>query len=60
MKLAKEVQKKGLTDINQLIDIQFGKLRTPERKRLRKETKTYVNGHAKVPECRNFQKEFEI
>lgn len=60
MKLEKEVQIKGLTDINQLIDIQFGKLGTTERKRFRKETKIYVNGHAKVPECRNSQKVFEM
>ena len=47
----------GLTNIDKLMDSQFGKPGTPERERFREEARTYVNGHAKTAECRNSQKE---
>ena len=46
----------GLTNIDKLMDSQFGKLGTPERERFREEARIYVNGHAKTEECRNSQK----
>lgn len=57
MKTKKEILKgNGLTNIDKLMDSQFGKLGTPERERFRKEARIYVNGHAKTEECRNSQK----
>lgn len=45
------------TNIDELMDTQFGKPATPERERFREKTRTYVNGHAKTAECRTSQKE---
>ncbi len=57
MKLEKEILKEnGLTNIDELMDVQFGKLGTPERERFREEARIYVNGHAKTAECKNSQK----
>ncbi|WP_294589912.1 hypothetical protein [uncultured Phocaeicola sp.] len=57
MKTKKEILKgNGLTNIDKLMDSQFGKLGTPERERFREEARIYVNGHAKTEECRNSQK----
>ena len=57
MKTKKEILKgNGLTNIDKLMDSQFGKLGTPERERFREEARIYVNGHAKTAECRNSQK----
>lgn len=57
MNTEKEILKEnGLTNIDELMDSQFGKLGTPERERFREEARTYVNGHAKIAECRNSQK----
>lgn len=57
MKLEKEILKEnGLTNIGELMDVQFGKLGTPERERFREEARIYVNGHAKTAECKNSQK----
>lgn len=53
----KEILKEnGLTNIDELMDVQFGKPGTPERERFREEARTYVNGHTKTAECRNSQK----
>ena len=57
MKLEKEILKENdLTNIDKLMDSQFGKPGTPERERFRGEARTYVNGHTKTAECRNSQK----
>lgn len=57
MNIEKEILKgNNLTNIDELMDSQFGKLGTPERERFREEARTYVNGHAKTEECRNSQK----
>ena len=57
MKTKKEILKgNGLTNIDKLMDSQFGKLGTPDRERFREEARIYVNGHAKTEECRNSQK----
>lgn len=57
MKTKKEIlEGNGLTNIDKLMDSQFGKLGTPERERFREEARIYVNGHAKTEECRNSQK----
>ena len=57
MKTEKEILKEnGLTNIDELIDSQFGKLGTSERERFREEARIYVNGHTKTAECRNSQK----
>ena len=57
MKTKKEILKEiGLTNIDELMDVQFGKPGTPERERFREEARTYVNGHTKTAECRNSQK----
>lgn len=57
MKAEKETLKENvLIDIDEFMDVQFGKPRTPERERFREEARTYVNGHAKTAECRNSQK----
>ena len=57
MKTKKEILKgNGLTNIDKIMDSQFGKLGTPERERFREEARIYVNGHAKTEECRNSQK----
>ena len=57
MNTEKEILKgNNLTNIDKLMDSQFGKLRTPERERFREEARIYVNGHAKTEECRNSQK----
>ncbi len=57
MKTEKEILKEnGLTNIDELMDVQFGKLGTPERERFREEARIYVNGHAKTAECKNSQK----
>lgn len=57
MKTEKEILKEnGLTNIDELMDVQFGKPGTSERERFREEARTYVNGHAKTAECRNSQK----
>lgn len=60
MKLEKEILKEnGLTNIDELMDVQFGKLGTPERERFREEARIYVNGHAKTAECRNSKRKRE-
>ena len=52
MKTEKEILKEnGLTNIDRLLDSQFGKPGTPERERFREEARIYVNGHAKITEC---------
>lgn len=57
MNAEKEILKENeLTNINELMDVQFGKPGTPERERFREEARIYVNGHAKTEECRNSQK----
>lgn len=57
MKTEKKILKEnGLTNIDDFMDVQFGKLGTPERERFREEARIYVNGHAKTEECRNSQK----
>ena len=57
MKTEKEILKEnGLTNIDDFMDVQFGKPGTLERERFREEARTYVNGHAKTAECRNSQK----
>lgn len=58
MKLEKKeiLKENGLTNIGELMDVQFGKLGTPERERFREEARIYVNGHAKTAECKNSQK----
>lgn len=57
MKTEKEILKEnGLTNIDRLLDSQFGKPGTPERERFREEACIYVNGHTKTAECRNSQK----
>lgn len=54
MKAEKETLKENvLIDIDEFMDVQFGKPGTPERERFREEARTYVNGHAKTAECRN-------
>lgn len=45
-----------LIDIDEFMDVQFGKPGTSERERFREEACTYVNGHAKTAGCRNSQK----
>ena len=55
----KILKENGLTNIDELIDSQFGKLGTSERERFREEASIYVNGHAKTEECRNSQKKRE-
>lgn len=45
-----------LIDLDEFMDVQFGKPGTPERERFREEARIYVNGHAKTAECRNSQK----
>ena len=47
----------GLTNIDDFMDVQFGKPGTPERERFREEARIYVNGHAKTAECRTSPKE---
>ena len=57
MKLEKEILKgNGLTNIDELMDSQFGKPGTSERERFREKARIYVNAHAKTEECRNSQK----
>ncbi len=57
MNTEKEILKgNNLTNIDKLMDVQFGKPETPEREKFREEARTYVNGHAKTAECRNSQK----
>ena len=57
MKTEKEILKEnGLTNIDDFMDVQFGKAGTPERERFREEASIYVNGHAKTEECKNSQK----
>ncbi|RHA74920.1 hypothetical protein [Phocaeicola coprophilus] len=57
MKTEKEILKEnGLTNIDDFMDVQFGKAGTPERERFREEARIYVNGHAKTEECKNSQK----
>lgn len=48
-----------LIDLDEFMDVQFGKPGTPERERFREEARIYVNGHAKTEECRNSQKKRE-
>ncbi|WP_278582802.1 hypothetical protein [Coprobacter fastidiosus] len=58
MKTEKEILKEnGLTNIDDFMDVQFGKPGTPERERFREEARIYVNGHAKTAECRTSPKE---
>ena len=52
----KILKENGLTNIDELIDSQFGKLGTPEREKFREEARTYVYEHIKTAECRNSQK----
>lgn len=48
MKAEKETLKENvLINIDEFMDVQFGKPGTPERERFREEARTYVNGHAK-------------
>lgn len=57
MNTEKEILKENeLTNIDELMDSQFGKPGTPERERFREEARTYVNGYAQTAECRNSQK----
>lgn len=57
MKTEKEILKEnGLTNIEDFMDVQFGKPGTPERERFHEEARTYVNEHAKTAECKNPQK----
>lgn len=57
MKTEKEILKEnGLTNIDRLLDSQFGKPGTPACERFREEARIYVNGHTKTAECRNSQK----
>lgn len=57
MNTEKEILKgNDLTNIDELMDSQFGKPGTSERDRFREEARTYVNGHTKTAECRNSQK----
>lgn len=57
MKTEKEILKEnGLTNVDELMDVQFGKPGTSERERFREEARTYVNEHTKTTECRNSQK----
>lgn len=57
MKTEREILKEnGLTNIDDFMDVQFGKAGTPERERFREEARIYVNGHAKTEECKNSQK----
>lgn len=57
MKTEKEILKEnGLTNIDDFMDVQFGKPGTPERERFREEARIYVNGHAQTTECKNSQK----
>lgn len=53
----KILKENGLTNIDELIDSQFGKLGTSERERFREEARTYVNGHANTAECKISPKE---
>lgn len=53
------LKENGLTNIDELMDSQFGKLGIPERERFREEARTYVNGHAKTAERRTSQKEWK-
>lgn len=46
-----------LIDLDEFMDVQFGKPGTSERERFREEARTYVNGHVKTAECRTSQKE---
>jgi len=58
MKTKKEFLKgNGLTNIDELMDSQFGNPGTPERERFREEARIYVNEHTKTAECRDSQKE---
>lgn len=58
MNTEKEILKENeLTNINELMDVQFGKPGTPERERFREEARTYMNGHAKTAECKISPKE---
>ncbi len=45
-----------LIDLDEFMDVQFGKPGTSERERFREEARTYVNGHAKTAGCRHSQK----
>ena len=57
MNTEKEILKgNNLTNIDELMDSQFGKPGTPEREKFCEETRTYVNEHTKTTECRNSQK----
>lgn len=57
MKAEKETLKENvLIEIDEFMDVQFGKSGTPERERFREEARTYVNGHAQTAEFRNSQK----
>ena len=57
MNTEKEILKgNNLTNIDELMESQFGKPGTPEREKFCEETRTYVNEHTKTAECRNSQK----
>lgn len=57
MNTEKEILKgNNLTNIDELMEVQFGKPGTSEHERFREEARTYVNGHAQTAECRNSQK----
>lgn len=57
MNTEKEILKgNNLTNIDELMDSQFGKPGTPEREKFCEETRTHVNEHTKTAECRNSQK----
>lgn len=60
MKAEKETLKENvLIDIDEFMDVHFGKPGTPERERFREEARTYVNGHSKTAECRNSKRKRE-
>lgn len=57
MKAEKETLKENvLIDIDEFMDVQFGKPGTPERERFREEARIYVNGYAQTAKCRNSPK----
>ena len=58
MKTEKEILKEnGLTNIDDFMDVQFGKPGTPERERFREEARIYVKVKATTAVCRTSPKE---
>ena len=61
MKAEKETLKENvLIDIDEFMDVQFGKPGTPEREKFREEARTYVNGHAQNRRMLDLPKGTEI